>query len=69
VKKPVHKPVIAHQAPTAAAKPAPARAAAKPAPAPAAAKPAPARQSTDSPDSPPTKKPLVRPGWRDPFNE
>jgi len=35
--------------------------------APAGAKPAPARQSTGQSESRPTKPPLVRPGWRDPF--
>jgi ribonuclease E len=35
--------------------------------APAAAKPAPARQSTGRSESRPTQSPLVRPGWRDPF--
>jgi serine/threonine-protein kinase len=35
--------------------------------APAAAKPSPARQSTGRSELRPTQSPLVRPGWRDPF--
>ena len=56
VKKPVRKPAIAHRAPAAAK------------PAPAAAKPAPAPQPTARPAPRPPGSPLVRPGWRDPFD-
>jgi hypothetical protein len=57
VKKPVHKPAIAHRAPGAA----------KPAPAPARQPTGQAKAKAKAPATP-EPRPLVRPGWRDPFD-